>query len=81
MPVTSMLVIHGVLAIFAVKRGWRAAPLALLALPWVLMGLAPALPPLIVAGWWLPYTNLLVGVGTVSTLALVYTALIEPEPA
>jgi hypothetical protein len=33
------------------------------------------------AGWVLPFANLLVAVAGLSTLSLLYTAVADPEPA
>ena len=76
----SLLLIHGILTLLAVKRGWRLAPVVLTALPWLLVPIEPLLPPLAFAGWLLPFANLLVVAGVLSTLGLLYTAVAEPEP-
>ena len=76
---TALLMIHGVLALFAVRHGWRAAPLVLLALPWLFAQSEPILPELAFAGWYVPFANLLMLVGAGSTCCLLYTAIAEPE--
>ena len=78
---TSLLVINGVLLLFAVKRGWRVAPFVLLALPRRLAELDGRLPELALAGWVLPFANLLVIVGALCTFCMLYTAISDPEPA
>ena len=76
---TALLMIHGVLVLFAIKHGWRAAPLVLLALPWLLAQSEPLFPELEFAGWYVPFTNVLMLVGAASTSCLLYTAIAEPE--
>ena len=78
---TALLLIHGLLVLFAVKRGWRVAPFLLLALPRLVAEFGPRLPDLAVGGWALPLTNLLFAVGALSTISLLYTAVADPEPA
>jgi hypothetical protein len=78
---TSLLVFNGLLLLFAVRRGWRVAPFVLLALPRVLAEFGPSLPELAVAGWVLPFTNLVVVVAGLCTFCMVYTAIADPEPA
>lgn len=78
---SSLLIIHGLLVLIAVKRGWRVAPFVLLALPRVFAEFGPAFPAFAFAGWVVPFTNLLVAVGVLSTLSLLYTAVADPEPA
>lgn len=78
---TAMLILHAMLALYAFHRGWRLAPLLLTALPWLLLPLESALSNLTIGGWWLPFSNLLLCAGAFSTLALVYTAVVRPEPA
>ncbi len=77
----SLLILHGILSLLAIGRGWRIAPVALTALPWLLVPLEPLFPPLAFAGWILPFANLLIAAGVVSTLGLLYTAVAEPESA
>ena len=76
---TALLLIHGVLLLFAVRRGWRAAPAFFVALPWVFLSLQSPLASLEFAGWLIPFANLLLGVGALSTLGLLYTAVVEAE--
>jgi hypothetical protein len=78
---TALLLIHVILALFAVRRGWRVAPFVLLALPRLFAELEPALPEFALAGWIVPFANLLLLIGGVSTCCLLYTAIAEPEPA
>lgn len=78
---TALLVIHGFLALLAIKRGWRLAPFAILALPWAFAEFGPALPELALAGWFIPFATLSVLVAGASTCCLVYTAIANPEPA
>jgi len=78
---TSLLVINGLLLLFAVKRGWRVAPFAMLALPPVLAELEGSVPELALAGWVLPFANLLVIVAGFCTCCMVYTAVADPDPA
>ncbi len=75
----ALLVVHGLLVVLALMRGWRALPLFWLALPWAIQLSASLYGPLSFAGWWLPVPNLLVFVGTAATLGLLYTAAAEPE--
>jgi hypothetical protein len=76
---TSLLLINGMLLLLAVKRGWRVAPFVLLALPLVLAELGPSFPALALAGWVLPFTNLLVVAAALCTCSLLYTAIADPE--
>jgi hypothetical protein len=76
---TSLLLINGMLLLFAVKRGWRVAPFVLLALPPVLAELGPIFPEMALAGWVLPFTNLLVVAAGLCTCSLLYTAIADPE--
>ncbi len=76
---TALLMIDGVLALFAIRHGWRAAPLVLLAVPWLIAQSEPMLPELTFAGWYVPFTNVLMLVGALSTSCLLYTAIAEPE--
>lgn len=78
---TTLLVINGLLLLFAMKRGWRVAPFVFLALPRVLVELEGSLPELALAGWALPFTNLLALVAALCTLCMLYTAIADPEPA
>ncbi len=78
---TALLLIHGILMLIAIRRGWRLAPLALLGLTWGFGQFGPALPELTFAGWFIPFTTLMLAVAGASTCALLYTALAEPEPA
>jgi heme/copper-type cytochrome/quinol oxidase subunit 1 len=78
---TSLLIIHGLLAIFAVRRGWRVAPFVWLALPRLFAEYGSMLPRIDLSIWVLPLANLLVVVAGVSTLCLLYTAIADPEPA
>jgi hypothetical protein len=75
----ALLVVHGLLVLIALTRGWRALPVFWAALPWALKVAAPLYAPISFAGWWLPVSNLLVFAGTVATLGLLYTAAAEPE--
>jgi len=50
----SLLVVEIVLALVALRRGWRAAPLLLLALPMAALSFASAAAPLL-APWVGPY--------------------------
>lgn len=76
---TSLLLINGMLVLFAMKRGWRVGPFVLLALPAVLAKLEPYFPELALAGWVLPFTNLLVLVGGFCSCSLLYAAIADPE--
>lgn len=79
---TSLLIIQVALILIAVRRGWRVAPFAIMAVPHVIAKYAPLhLPELALAGWVLPVAYVVFGVGTLSTLALLYTAVANPEPA
>jgi hypothetical protein len=78
---TSLLLINALLLLLAVRRGWRVAPFVFLALPRVLVELEGSIPELAFAGWVLPFANLLVIVGALSTLCMAYTAIADPEPA
>lgn len=77
----SLLVLDGLLALLAINRGWLLAPLCLAALPWSILPLESVLANVVLAGWWLPFSNLLICVGAFSTLSLFYTAICEPERA
>lgn len=78
---SSLLVINGALLLFAMKRGWRVAPFVLLAIPPVLAELEPHFPEMALAGWELPFANLLVLVAGLCTCSLLYTAIADPERA
>jgi len=78
---TSLLVINGLLLLLAVRRGWRLAPIVLLASPPVLAQLEASMPELALAGWVLPFANLMILVMASSTLGMIYTAISDPEPA
>jgi heme/copper-type cytochrome/quinol oxidase subunit 1 len=78
---TTLLVIHGVLVLFAMKRGWRVGPFVLLVIPPLLAKLEPHFPEMALAGWVLPFTNLLVLVAGFCTCSLIYTSIADPEPA
>jgi hypothetical protein len=78
---TSLLLINGLLVIFAMKRGWRVGPFVLLAIPPLLAKLEPHFPEMALAGWALPFTNLLVVVAGLCTCSLLYAAIADPERA
>ena len=78
---TALLLIHVALVLFAVRRGWRVLPFVLLALPRLFAELEPALSHVALAGWIVPFTNLLLLVAGASTCCLLYTAIAEPERA
>ena len=77
----SLLLINGTLVLFAMKRGWRVGPFVLLALPAVLAKLEPHAPEMALAGWVLPYANLVVLVAGFCTCSLLYAAIADPERA
>jgi hypothetical protein len=77
---TTLLMIDGLLLMFAVKRGWKVAPFVLLALPPLLAELGPSLPAMALAGWMLPFTSLLAVAALLCTFSLLYTAIADPEP-
>jgi hypothetical protein len=76
---SSLLLINGVLLLFAMRRGWRVAPFVLLVIPPLLARAEPLVPELALAGWVLPFTNLLVAVAVLCTSSLLYAAIEEPE--
>ena len=76
---SALLLIDGVLLLFAMKRGWRVAPFVLLVAPALLAKGEPYLPELALAGWVLPFTNLLVAVAGLCTCSLLYTAIADPD--
>jgi hypothetical protein len=79
---TSLLLIQAALIFIALRRGWRVAPFAIMAVPHLIAKYAPLhLPELALAGWALPMTYVVFGVGAASTVALLYTAVANPEPA
>ena len=78
---TGLLMIHAILLLFAVKRGWRALPFAVLALPHLLGLIEPLLPAFAFAGWQVPFANVALAVAAACTGSLIYTAIANPEPA
>jgi hypothetical protein len=79
---SSLLLIHGALALIALARGWRVAPLVLVVAPFAFAKYGPGVvSEMSLAGWVLPFANLLVAVAGLSTLSLLYTAVADPEPA
>jgi hypothetical protein len=76
---TSLLMINGLLVLFAVKRGWRVGPFVWLAIPPLFAELEPHFPEMTLAGWVLPFTNLLVVIGAFCSCSLLYSAVADPE--
>jgi hypothetical protein len=76
---SSLLLVNGVLLLFAMRRGWRVAPFVLLVVPPLLAKSELYVPELALLGWVLPFTNLLVAVAGFCTCSLLYTAISDPE--
>jgi hypothetical protein len=79
--VYALLLFHAILVFFAVRRGWRVLPFAVLALPHFFAGVIAQLPLLTFGGWFVPTTNLVVIAACLCTCSLLYTAIADPEPA
>lgn len=78
---SSLLLINGVLLLLAMRRGWRVAPFVLMVIPPLLAKLEPHAPELALAGWVLPFANLIVAIAGLCTCSLLYTAIADPERA
>ncbi|MBM4384926.1 MAG: hypothetical protein FJ091_16365 [Deltaproteobacteria bacterium] len=78
---TALLMVHIFLIVFAVRRGWRVAPFVLLAMTPLTAHFIAGAPPIQLMGWLVSVTTLTGLVGLLSTASLVYTAVVDPEPA
>ena len=78
---SALLIINGLLVLLAMKRGWRVGPFVLLVVPVLLAQAEAHFPELALAGWALPFTNLLVVIAGFCSCCLLYTAIADPERA
>ena len=78
---SALLGLHVLLILFALRRGWRVAPFALMVLtPLTAHSIAGA-PSIPLMGWLVSVTTLTGLVALLATASLVYTAVCDPEPA
>jgi hypothetical protein len=78
---SALLLLHGFLIFFAIRRGWRLAPFVVMALPQLAAQVVHVAPAISLAGWYVPISTLVMLVGLLATTGLVYTAVVDPEPA
>ena len=78
---TALLLLHILLILFALRRGWRVAPFVLMALPPLTAHFVAGAPPIVLMGWLVSVTALSGFVSVLATASLVYTAIVDPESA